>query len=128
MARERLDIYSIWYGMVMMLVVALLAEFLFDIDFSNPIYWIRLAVMTVILALSVIVFMKRYEASKRHNVQIKRLERTYVSNVNRKNRQIKELKEKNAFLVKTALKQAERAKSISDQARMLIDGKKKKKK
>ncbi len=121
------DIYSLWFGLVLILVVALLVEFLLEANFSDPVYWIRIFFVSAVLFLSVIVFMQRSESGKKHYRKYKKLERVYASNLNRKNKQIKELKEKNAFLVKTALKQAERAKTISDQARMLIEGKKKKK-
>jgi len=118
------DLYSIWFGLVAMLVVALLVELLFIADFSSLAYWFRLIAVVVIAALSVLVFMQRYDASKRHNRQMKKLEKVYAGQIRRKNMQIKDIKKKNDFLIKTALKQAERAKSISDQARMLFEKKK----
>lgn len=120
----RWDIYSVWFGMVIMVVVALLFELILAAEFSDPLYWFRMIMMTFIAALSIMVFMQRRDAAKRHDRQVKKLEKVYASHVRRKNLQIQELKKRNEFLIRTALKQAERAKSISDQAKMLIEGKK----
>lgn len=96
----RLYLLRIWYGIVILILVALLYEHTAKLELGSIAFWIRLVFLLAFLVLTFYVIddLLMPERSAR------RVERILSKELLRKSRQIKKLKEEKAILFNSALK------------------------
>jgi hypothetical protein len=99
----------LWYVLVVSVLTGLLVEHLLTFEPESVLSWFRLALFTGLLILSFFAYPPRV-----------RIGDAYAEQLRRKDKAIKELQERNELLARTAVRQAEKTREISEKARGLL--------
>jgi len=113
---KSLNLFDIWFSLLVILLVAMMMEYIFSYSFFNL---IRLAFTGLLLVLSFAVFLDIKNRNKNIEKQKKELAETYAYQIKRKDARLKELLKHNELLMKTSVRQAKKSVEISDNAREL---------
>lgn len=106
-----------WYCLVVVLLVALLFELLYPPLFLSPFFWFRLFLVVVALIGSFFVFGEHQKKQNRHQTEYERLRNGLLAELQKKNVEIKRLKDERQIFLNTAVKQATRTMEVSESMR-----------
>ncbi|MFC1731872.1 hypothetical protein ACFL6I_16255 [candidate division KSB1 bacterium] len=101
---KKIKLIRIWYGVIILILVALLYEHTVRFDFSSILFWLRLMFLLVALFLTfyVVTDILRPEKAAR------RVEKVLGKEIRRKSGEIKQLKKEKDMFARSAMKQAAR--------------------
>jgi len=101
---KNLKLIRLWYGIIIIILVALLYEHTVKFDFSSIMFWLRLIFLMIALLLTFYVVRDIFRPEK----AAKRVEKILGKELRRKSGEINKLKKEKDMFARSAIKQAEK--------------------
>jgi|GEM_PF-6828947 len=119
-----------FYGFAISFIIIVLSALLFEVLFNKQgsllVYILRIIVLVISLVLAFLVFYDLKKQSLKQFKEIKRLRGIYESELLRKDKEIERINKETEIIMKSALKQSDKARMLADSINQL-DKKKSKK-